>query len=299
MYDCFRSNGLDASTTGESCRYGVLRTGECRFAAQNERAKRPKYCHSMRGQADYYLLLQPDYLSMRRDYHNWYSHRLGHQMELLAFGHGGAPILVFPSSRGRFFEYENTGMVQALSGKIDAGNIQLFCVDSADGESWYNRGLHPHDRVMRHGAYENYILYEVVPLIKGVNCAQQISTTGVSLGAYHALNFGLRHPDVTSRVVAMSGTFDMRPFMDGYYDQDFYFNNPVDYIPNMNDSWFLDHYHRMNIVMGVGDWDICLGENFKMAEILGKKGIPHWLDVWTGGQQHDWPLWQRMAVKFF
>jgi esterase/lipase superfamily enzyme len=219
-------------------------------------------------------------------------------MELLAFGHAGTPVLVFPTSRGRFFEYENSGMVHALGGKIEAGNIHIFCVDSVDSESWYNRSIHPHDRVARQTTYENYILFEVVPLMKA-NGAQQVATTGCSLGAYQALNFAMRHPDVTSACVAMSGSFDMKPFMDGYYDQDFYLNNPVDYIPNVSDPWFLDRYRQMRLILAAGDWDICLGENFRIADILGRKGIPHWLDVWTGGERHDWPLWQAMAVKFF
>lgn len=236
---------------------------------------------------------------MRRDYHNWYSPRLGRNMELLAYGHAGLPILVFPTSRGRFFEYENSGMIHAIWQKIDAGQLQVFCVDSIDRESWYNRGIHPHDRVMRHNAYETYILYEVVPLIRGVNGAGQICATGCSMGGYHAFNLAMRHPDVVSCCISMSGSFEMKPFMDGYYDNDFYFNSPADYLPNMNDPWFLDRYRQMRIVLGVGDHDICLGENFRMADILGRKGIPHWLDVWTGGERHDWPLWQRMAVKFF
>jgi esterase/lipase superfamily enzyme len=234
---------------------------------------------------------------MRRDYHNWYSHRLGRNIELLAFGHAGVPVLVFPTSQGRFFEYENAGMIRVISQKIESGNTQVFCVDSIDSESWYNRGIHPHERVMRHIAYETYILYEVLPLIKGVNGAEQICTTGCSLGAYHALNFALKHPDLASTCIAMSGSFDMRSFMDGYYDNEFYFNSPFDYIPNLTDSWFLERYQKMKLA--VGDHDICLGENFRMADLLGKKGIPHWLDVWTGGERHDWPLWQRMAVKFF
>lgn len=236
---------------------------------------------------------------MRRDYHNWHSHRTGRDMELLAYGHAGLPILVFPTSHGRFYEYENAGMIHAIWEKIEAGSLQIFCMDNMNAESWYNRGIHPHDRVTRHNDYESYILYEVVPLMKGVNGAQQICTTGCSLGGYHAFNFAMRHPDVTSACVSMSGCFDMKHFMDGYYDNDFYFNNPVDYLPNMSDSWFLERYRTMRIVLGAGDHDICLGENFRIADILGRKGIPHWLDVWTGGEVHDWPLWQRMAVKFF
>jgi esterase/lipase superfamily enzyme len=236
---------------------------------------------------------------VRRDYHNWHSPRLGRDMELLVFGHAGAPLLVFPTSQGRFYEYENAGMIHVLAGKIDAGQLQVFCVDSVDSESWYNRSIHPHDRVRRHIMYEEYILYEVVPLIRGLSGAGQTGVTGCSLGAYHAFNLAMRHPDVASSCVCMSGAFEMRQFMDGYYDDDFYFNNPFDYLPNMNDPRFLDRYHAMRLILAAGDHDICLGENFQMAHVLGTKGIPHWLDVWTGGERHDWPLWQRMAVKFF
>jgi esterase/lipase superfamily enzyme len=236
---------------------------------------------------------------MRRDFHNWYSSRLGRNMEMLVFGEGGMPVLVFPTSRGRFFEYENSGMIHRLAPKIEERKLQVFCVDSVDAESWDNNGVHPHLRVMRHLSYESYILYEVAPLMKQLSGQQRIYTTGCSFGGYHALNFALKHPDLTSGCIAMSGTFDLRPFMNGYYDNDFYLNNPVDYIPNLTDHWFLDRYRQMRIVLAACDCDIYLGENFRMSEILGKKGIPHLLDVWTGGEQHDWPLWQRMALKFF
>ena len=35
-------------------------------------------------------------------------------MEMLVFGHAGTPILAFPSSMGRYFEWEDFKMVDAL-----------------------------------------------------------------------------------------------------------------------------------------------------------------------------------------
>ncbi len=236
---------------------------------------------------------------MRRDFHSWYSHRLGRHMDLLTYGHAGMPLLVFPTSQGRFFEYENAGMIHAVWHKIEAGQLQIFCVDSLDSESWYNRSVSPQDRVRRQIAYESYLLEEVYPLIRQINGNTMICTTGCSLGGYHAANFALKHPDLTWQCVAMSGCFDMRMFMDGEYNSDFYFNNPVDYMANANDPWFLERYGKMRLILAVGDHDICLGENYKFAHVLGAHGIPHWLDVWGGGQKHDWPLWHRMADKFF
>ncbi|MGC2151711.1 MAG: esterase, partial [Terriglobales bacterium] len=67
---------------------------------------------------------------MNREYVRHYSHELGRDMEALVFGHAGTPILVFPSSQGRYFEYEDAGMIRALAYKIDQGSIQIFCPDS-------------------------------------------------------------------------------------------------------------------------------------------------------------------------
>ena len=55
-------------------------------------------------------------------------------MELLVFGHHGAPLVVFPTSQGRFYEYEDRGMVGALSEHLERGWLQLYCVDSIDAE---------------------------------------------------------------------------------------------------------------------------------------------------------------------
>ena len=237
---------------------------------------------------------------MNREYHKWYSKDLGRDMELLLFGHAGTPLLVFPSSMGKFFEYEDRSMIATLGHKIDRGELQIFCPDSVDTESWYNRSAHPRWRVIRHMQYEHYILHDVLPLIRKRNSSWQLAITGCSFGAYHAMNFTLRHPDLVTHCVAMSGSFDIHQFLDGYYDENCYFNCPTDFLPNLGDDWYLRQYRdRVKFVLGAGEWDICLGHNFDMANIMGRKSIPHWLDVWGDHAVHDWPLWQKMALKYF
>jgi len=236
---------------------------------------------------------------LNREYHKAYSQELHRQMETLVFGHGGAALLVFPTSQGRFFEYEDRGMIGALAPKIERGELQVFCPDSVDSESWYNKGVHPRVRVLRHLQYERYILHELLPLVRWKNQAGQLGVTGCSFGGYHAVNFSFKHPDVVTACVSMSGAFDIHQFLDGYYDDDCYFNCPPDYLPNMNDDWFLSRYRKMKIVLATGEWDICLDHNVKLGHMLDSKGVGHWLDIWGDHTQHDWPWWQRMAVKYF
>ena len=234
---------------------------------------------------------------MNREYHKWYSPALGRDMELLVFGHGGTPYLVFPTSMGRFFDYEDRGMIDAVRWKYENGELQAFCVDSVDTESWYNRGAHPHDRVQRHVQYERYIVDEVIPFIRSRNQGP-LGATGCSFGGYHAANLAFRHPDLIADMVSMGGAFDIQQFLGGYYDEDCYFNCPVDFLSGLNDPWYLERFGRMRIVLATGETDICLGENRKLDGILASKGVPHWLDVWGDGTGHDWPWWQAMARKF-
>ncbi len=46
---------------------------------------------------------------MERAYYKQLSRRLGREMELLIFGHAGLPLVAFPTSGGRFYEFEDQG----------------------------------------------------------------------------------------------------------------------------------------------------------------------------------------------
>jgi esterase/lipase superfamily enzyme len=236
---------------------------------------------------------------MNREYHKWYSPRLGRDMELLVFGHAGTPVLVFPTSMGRFYDYENRQMLDPVAYKYDNGQLQAFCVDSVDSESWYNKFVHPRERAARHQQYDAYVLEEVLPFIRSRNASPLLATTGCSFGGYHAVNFALRHPDRVTHTISMGGAFDVHQFLNGHYDDNCYFNCPPDFLPNMTDPWYLDRYRRMQIVLATGETDICLEENVRLARILAAKGIPHTLDVWGNGTGHDWPWWRQMVAKFF
>lgn len=219
-------------------------------------------------------------------------------MELLAYGHSGTPVLVFPTSMGKFFEYEDRGMIRALAGKLEGGGLQLYCVDSVDGESWYNKSVHPRVRIARHMQYEYYVLNEVLPLIREKTGQGTLATHGCSFGAYHAMNFALRHPDTVTKCITMGGAFDIKQFLDGYYDEDCYFHSPTDYLPRIGDPWYLERYCRNFYLLVTGEHDMCWDKNEQFAAILRAKGIPHALYVWGDNTGHDWPWWQHMAQAY-
>ena len=188
-------------------------------------------------------------LPMTRDHHKWFSRSLNRDMELLVFGHAGPPVIVFPTSMGAFFEYEDRGMITALADKLEHGQLRLFCVSSVDSESWYCKKIHPRHRVERHLHYEDYVLNEVVPLIRHLTRQDAIGVTGCSFGAYHAMALALRHPYTFTSCVTMGGAFDVSQFLDGYFDEDCYFLNPPSFLPGLADAYYLDQFRRNKWVL--------------------------------------------------
>jgi esterase/lipase superfamily enzyme len=186
---------------------------------------------------------------MHREYHRWFSRSLRRDMDLLLFGHDGQPVLVFPTSMGAFFEYEDRGMVGALADKLSHGGLRLVCVSSVDSESWYARRAHPRLRVLRHLQYEDYILNDVVPLVRHLTWRDTMGVTGCSFGAYHAMVFALRHPYTFTSCVTMGGAFDISQFLDGYFDEDCYFLNPPSFLPSLTDDYYLDQFRRNKWVL--------------------------------------------------
>jgi esterase/lipase superfamily enzyme len=237
---------------------------------------------------------------MKRQYHKWYSEHLGRTMELLVFGHDGLPAVVFPTSQGRFYEFEDRGMVDTVRDKLEGGRLQLFCVDSVDSESWYNRDVPPRWRIARHLQYEEYIVKEVLPLVRQMNGRPHLASIGCSFGGYHAANIAFRYPDRFTGFLSMSGAFDLQAlgFLNGYHDNDVYMSQPMQYLPNMHDPWYLDHYRRNTYVLATGTHDQCWNDNERLARILRDKGLPVRLEVWGGDTGHDWPWWQRMAQAY-
>jgi esterase/lipase superfamily enzyme len=230
---------------------------------------------------------------MQRDYAKDYSQALGRDMEQLHFGHGGAPLLAFPTSMGRFYQWEDFGLVGALAEWIEGGQLQLWCVDSIDGESWYANDRPPPERVHRHLQYERYLLDEILPSMPAPPV-----TAGPSFGALHALLLALRHPTRVRGFIGLSGAYDTARWLDGYSDDDTYFTNVAAFLPGLDDPAYLDPLREMKPkVIATGEEDPNVSDSVKVARLLRQKGVEVRLDLWPGWA-HDWPYWKEMIRTY-
>lgn len=221
-------------------------------------------------------------------------------MELLVFGHAGASVLFFPTRTARFYDYENWKIVGALQDKIEQGQLQLFCVDSVDAESFYAH-IPPASKIARHLQYEHYILQEVLPLIMFRSKFTSLVAAGCSLGGYHAANIAFKYPQYFNKVLAMSARYDLtlsaQTFPDlfnGYVDETIYYNMPSMYMPNLSDPVMLNKIRKLSIKLVIGKEDPFYNNNMHLSEALTTKEIPHELYIWDD-EAHRPHHWRKMV----
>lgn len=236
-----------------------------------------------------------------KEYTRWYSERVEREVGFARWGHYGAPVLLFPTAGGDAEEAERMGLIDALWPLIDAGRIKVYSCDSVNGQVLLAGDFSPEHYCWIQNQFDAYVYHEVVPAIR-MDCkspAIEIITTGASIGAFNAVASLCRHPDVFRLAIALSGHFDLEHFLHGRYTEDFYFSSPLHYLPNLGEGAQLDLLRQRFILMvyGEGRWEDP-DDNWRMAQVLGAKGIPNRVDVWGPQYDHDWPAWREQLPKY-
>ncbi len=237
---------------------------------------------------------------MRRRYERVFSPALGRAVQVLAFGHYGVPLIAFPSGGGQFFDFEENGMIGAVGDLIEAGKLKVYCPESLDFESWLAR-TEPHERALRHGAYEDFIVNNLVPTIRADcrDAALTVALTGPSIGAFHAANFALKHPHLFPYALCLSGRYDLESIVGPSDSQEVYFNNPLAYVRGFEGAHlaFVRKNAHLVLVCGQGAWeDKCLRDTHRLADLLDAKGVSHERDIWGHDAEHHWYWWGRQLA---
>lgn len=229
---------------------------------------------------------------MTEQYKRWYSHNLSRDLDMLVFGDRGYPLILFPTSMGRYYQNKDFHLIDSVSWFIEQGLVKIYCIDSIDEQSWYNKSIHPADRAKTHIAYDKMLAEELAPLAMHETGVGKVAVAGCSFGGYHAANFAFKHPEKVSHLFSMGGSFDIKQFTDGFYNDDIFYNNPPDFLLGSDEPslW------NMNIILGTANHDFCKDENIRLSNILKQKEINHWLDVRHG--DHDWPVWREMFPHY-
>ena len=83
---------------------------------------------------------------MERRTTSWHSPALGMEMPLVAYGHAGYPLLMFPTAAADFLEYERFHLIGAIRHLIDAGRLRAYSINSVNRYSLMNEQAPPPGR---------------------------------------------------------------------------------------------------------------------------------------------------------
>jgi esterase/lipase superfamily enzyme len=235
-----------------------------------------------------------------KDVFRWYSPHVEQNIQLVRWGHIGTPVLLFPTAGGDAEEVERFHLIGAVKPLIDAGRIKVYSVDSVAGKAWISKQHSAEFCSWLQNMFDAMVYREIVPAIRH-DCQSpdiEIIATGASIGAFNAVATVCRHPDAFKMAIAMSGTYDLSSYLEGRFIQDFYFASPLHFLPGLEGP-LLDRLRQRMIIMpsGEGDYED-IGESWRMAAVLGAKGIPNRVDSWGPEWRHDWGTWRAMLPKY-
>ncbi len=233
----------------------------------------------------------------------WRSERLERDITLVRWGHHGQPVLIFPTAGGDCEEIERFLMIDVLGALLDAGRIKVYSCDSAAGKALLAREGSARHQMWLQNQFHQYVRHEVVPAIR-MDCKTPdipIWTAGASIGAFHAVAAVCRWPDVFTRALAMSGTYDLRRFYEAGpndFSDDFWVSSPVHFVPTLG-GHHLDVLRSRFILLPSGEGRAeDIGESWRMAEVLGRQGVPNRVDPWGKDVPHDWMTWRKMMPQY-
>ena len=223
------------------------------------------------------------------------------ELGVVVYGHWGPPLLGFPTSAGDEWELEGQGLIGSLAQLIDAGRVKFFSLNSVNWAGFYNKA-----RILFIAATCNRSSIRT--------CARKWCRSSGTIANRRGSRFPrwahrsaritrrilcFKHPDVIRRCFALSGVYDIRGFMSGMYDDNTYFNNPVDYLANLSDPWIFEQLAQcdIHIATGNGPWENS-GPSYRLSKILADKGIGHSLDDWGAQGGHDWPFWKHQMWEY-
>jgi len=230
----------------------------------------------------------------------WYSEHVEQAIRLVRWGEFGTPVLLFATAGGDAEEIERFGLVGALGELLDAGRIKVYSVDSIAGRSWVQRD-DPRHSMWLQSRFDAMIYSEVVPAIRA-DCNSdgiEIVACGASIGAFNAVASLCRHPDVFRTAIGMSGTYDLSRWLQGHWSDDFYFASPLHWLPDHPEDDALSVLRQRFVVLatGQGRWEEP-AESWRMSHVLGSRGIPNRVDLWSESHEHDWPTWREMLPLY-
>jgi len=230
----------------------------------------------------------------------WYSERLATEVTVARWGEVGTPLLILPTAGGDALEIERFLIIDTLASLLEQGRIKIYSCDSVAGRAMLGEEGTPQYRMALFNRFHQFVYHELVPAIRTDCRAPEIGViaAGASIGAFNALAMVCRFPDAFTHAICMSGTYDLERFLKAPMTDDLYFSSPVHFLPDLIGP-SLDLLRTRFVLLPSGEGRAeDIGETWRVAHVLGTKGVPNRVDSWGPDWHHDWPTWRHMLLRY-
>jgi len=227
----------------------------------------------------------------------WNSPSLGKKISIDVYGSGGTPILFLDGYPQYLQQSERIQVLSGLKFQVENEYNQVFCLNMPTESDIMNKDTDPSGRLISYNFFEEFIIDEVLQRIKKDSSFDFLILTGVRSGAYHAVNLMLKHPEKFNKLIAVCGPVDLRSFFEDYFSQSLYYNNPIEFLPNLNDDSILSCIRSNDLRLISSSIDEHKDQMVKLNELLGFKGIDHHFDIWGDDWHMNPETWAEMVKK--
>lgn len=223
------------------------------------------------------------------------------EISIVRWGEIGLPLLVFPPAGGDAHEVERFALVETLARPLAAGRIKVYSCDGLPARSWLDPACSPEERARLQLRFDEFLQQELGPFVRG-DCLSpriEIIAAGAVFGAFNALMALCRHPDLFRSAICMSGLFDLERFMDGRAPLDFHFASPLHFLPYLDDGRHIETLRQRFALFAMGEGQAEEpDESWRMADVLGARGVPNRVDNWGPRFDQDWSTWCAMLPHY-
>lgn len=232
---------------------------------------------------------------MKKNTLKWQSPSLGSQAGAQVYGYAGTPIIFFNHDCAKLSSDDAT--LAALSYQIENG-LNIVCTLSApDFDRIFDESLSPEGRLVEYLRIEGLVIDELIPRISREYTHHFFIAAGIGNGGYMAANMVLKYPEKFGKLISVCARYDMRPAFDGQKSDDFYYNNPVEFLPHLNEEAILTELGRVDIRLLSHHGHPNNQQTERISSFLENKDIEHETDFWAAEAELNDETYAQMLLK--
>ena len=217
--------------------------------------------------------------------------------DLVVYGSKGRPAIAFPEGDSSCLSWENNGMVDAVADLVDAGKVQLFCVDTSDSESWHAHGALREYRLENLEGFFAFVEGELATFIKKASGSKEPPLVlGAGMGALNATIAMLRRPKDYSGLLALSGTYDVHQLIEGELDEPWRAFSPFDLLADLTSrkaEATLLRERQLAFVCGQHGSETGADTQRQLDAAMAERDVPATFEYWGFDVSHDWYWWHE------